>query len=254
MKKLLLIVLMIWGFVSHAQIRRFEIAAGIGNNNQVENVLDEYFYPSNSLYLLDESESAEASTFKYNITGRLYFNSRYSLRLRYGHAKINNDYDYYDSELKGDFEVNQIVTNINPAFCISEVVGRFNFSTGIEFAFYKVKDYSFYFDGVEYGISNNVSYSRKIVSDYVMEGGKVTGINNFIDIEFSATSRLGIGVSASYGMMFAKFGDQIRERTTYSGSSTYTSNENKNYKRKYFSAPEVSVYAFLRFGKGVKIL
>ena len=261
MKYHLSILFLLISLKGFSQIRRFEISAGIGNNNQIESVLNEYYYPTDGMYVLSESKNAEAKTFKYNISAIWHFNDRYSLRLKYGHSKLENSYYYSDETLSGDFTMEQIVTNVNPAFCVSYQMGRLNFSTGIEFALFKVKEFKMDLEGFGSGYYQNTPFTNTINSDLIIDGGKITGINNFLELEFSATSRIGIGASASYGMMFTNFDGNITEKTikvydpnSIISSSYYHNSEEKKYKKRYFSAPEVSIFVFLRFGKAVKTI
>jgi hypothetical protein len=261
MRYIILVLLCQFCLDSQAQTRRFEIMAGVGNNGQVEKALNEYFYPEDPLYLLDEAQTAEATSFKYNISGKLNISERISLRLRYGKSKTNNSYYYSSPDLFGNFAIEQDVVNYNPAICINENLGKFKVSTGIELAFYKVKDFHFKFKGTDYFIWVNNKYSRFVESDYVMEGGRVTGINNFLEFQYSATSRFGMGASVSYGMMFAKFGDRTKETVSYvyppglglnsNGPVNIVVSEDKKYKKSYFSSPEILVFLFFRFGKAL---
>ncbi len=246
---------------ANAQTRRFEFSAGIGNNGQIQEVLDDYFYISNPLYILDESADAEASKFKYNITGKIFFNEHLSLRLRYGNSKTHNSYVYNSNGLNGDFWNKQTVTNFNPALSFHKNFDKLNISTGIELAFYQVKEFISYFEGKDIvlvtNLGNQYYVQRSIQSETKVEGGKGTAVNGFLEVGYSFNKRLGVGITMSYGYLWAKFGDEIVQSDDY----LYSGNQNlnlprstvdysyKKYKKKSFAPPEISVFLSLRLGK-----
>ena len=228
--------------------------AGIGNNGQVESVINDFYYQNSPLYLMDYTYNAEFSTFKYNLGVKWNLSKHIGIRLRYGHSKTNNSYNYDSGDLNGVFSVEQLVTNLNPAVCLTEEVGKIRVSTGLEFAFFRVGDYNFDFLGTETQVSGNSTYVTRHDISQVVDGGKVTGINNFITIEYALTKRILFGTNASYGFMFAKFGDTVSftdKVTSFPGNNFYTvqTSESKTFKEKYFSSPEVMFYMVWRFGK-----
>jgi hypothetical protein len=253
MRNILILLLVFCVFKGQSQNRRFEFMFGIGNNNQVQNVLNNYFYLSDPLYILDETKTAEISNFKYNVTAKININDRIAVKVRYGHSKTDNSYYYNTPNLFGDITIEQKVTNINPAVCYGTTLGKFSISTGLEFAFYKVKAYTFKFEGTrisEYPQIGTVVQAN--INDIIIDGGKVRGINNFVELQYSFSKLLAMGVNASYGFMFAKFGDQITYDDTY-GSNHTTNTETKEFKEKYFSEPEISVSLILKVGKHLKV-
>lgn len=263
MKNYLFIMLVLSGVSVNAQIRRFEFSGGIGNNGQIQKVLDDYFYISNPLYILDETQSAEATEFKYHLSGKLFINDHLALRLKYGKSKTQNSYFYDTFELEGNFSNNQTTTNWNPALCFNKNFGKLNISTGFEFAFYNIHKFESYFQGNEVLVIQNPTdqpnyyVPRNVESEITIEGGKAIAINCFLELEYLFSKRVGLGANVSYGYLWTKFGDEIIQMEAYKypdnnliglpGSSYYT--HSKSYKHKAFSPPEISVFLFLRLGK-----
>lgn len=263
MKNYLLVLFVLCCYSVNAQIRRFEFSGGIGNNNQIQKELDSYFYLSNPLYLLDETQSAESNNLKYNLIAKLFFNDHVSMRVKYGHSKTHNEYDVNLFDLKGNFWNKQTVTNINPALCFNKHIGKLTITTGFEFAFYKVQNFVSYFEGTEVvniqGLSGNDNnfFTRSVISETTIEGGSATGINGLLELQYQFSKRMGIGAAMSYGYLWTKFSDQIivDEKYVYYNTGLYNFNpkyyqeQDKSYKSKSFSPPEFSVFLFLRLGK-----
>lgn len=250
----LILAIFLINFSAKAQLRKCELQVGIGNNGQIERAINDYYYELSPLYLMDYTSKGEFSTFKYNIGLILNFNNHIGMRLRYGRSKTENTYDYNSSDLDGVFQIDQLITNLNTALRLSDGFGKFRFSTGLELVFYRVSNFNFSFDGVESIYSGNSINYLKHNLRVVADGGKAIGINNFLEIEYPFSNRFAFGASASYGLMYAKFGDQVSvtDKRSNISSSTYFSNSTndyKSYKSKYFSAPEIMFHLIIKFGK-----
>ena len=246
---------------ANGQIRRFEFSFGVGNNGQIQEVIDEYFYISGPYYVFDEVQVSEASNFKYSLAGKVFINDHLSLRLKYGYSKMKKSYEYTSGFLSGDFWNKQTVTNFNPALSFNKKFVKINISTGVELAFYKVNDNILYFEGKDHivveDLNNQNTYivQRTIQSETTMKGGKGTAINCFLELDYSFLKRMGVGISMSYGYLWSEFGDEIiqKDEFSYSGNFNLPSSSGdvkyKKYKNKSFAPPEISIFLFLRLGK-----
>jgi hypothetical protein len=235
--------------------RSIEFMYGYGNNGQVQSAINEYYYPSDALYLLDESSIAKIGERKKNYSARIYFNSRWSIRFRHGRMNIDNEYHVGTNQLNGVFQISQKINNFNTAICISEHIGRLSISTGLEYAHYKVSEHLLQFDGVEAYIYNSFPYYPNVDADITMDGGKIKGINSFAEVAIYPSSYFGLGVNFSFGMMSAKFGDKVHDNVKFtnppnlpSGPQNYSIFSDKKYEKKYFSDPEISMFLILRLG------
>lgn len=251
---------------ANGQNSRFELSYGLGTNGQIQEAVDDYFYISNPLYILDESREAESSKLKYNITGKLFFNNQLFVRFIYGHYKAQNSYVYNSADLNGDFWNKHVIKNYNPGFGITKSFNKLNISSGIEVAFYKVNNYISYFEGsdviriTDFGGQLLYTVNRKIESETLVEGGKGTAINGFLELGWSFHKRLGVGITMSYGYLWAEFGDEIVQSDEYKYSGNQSLNlpkynidvQYKKYKKKGISPPELSAFVSLKIGKFLK--
>jgi hypothetical protein len=279
MKKLVTICMLFHAFTyAIAQERKYEISVGASNNGQIQSALDKFYYISDPLYVLPQSSNASSKVLKYFIKADIFLGKSIYVNLCYGNSKLNETY-YYDitntsgslfeiAEEYGNMTNDQVNRNFNIGVGYHHPIGKFRFTTGFEIAFYTAKEFKSAFLGTQLvpTMYNNqqVLLTRSVKSTTIMPEGKAKAYNHVLEIDFLFSKRVAVGTSIHYGVVSAKFGDEVQYKNSYSYRplvtstgvltiypSNSSSREYKKYNVKYFSNPEFRFFLIFKFGKAI---
>jgi hypothetical protein len=246
MKKILLIFLFVPTFI-FGQDKKLEFGIMAGNNGQLDKTLNDFYFWEHETQFLDDSYVDETTNLKFSASARYCFSDELSARIKFGKAIRKDYYTKSDPNEYVDFKTDQSVFNVSPAICFSKRIGKMEIMTGIEIPLMRVSTFTFFSNYRE--MPDSVNVTLEAASTYAMTGGFIWGINNFIDVKYNIKSWLGLGAEIDYGLLFTKIGDKVNMHVDYTipNSEIWTYIYDKNYKKTFFSTPEVSVGLYFYF-------
>jgi hypothetical protein len=246
MKKILLIFLLAPAFI-FGQDKKLEFGIIAGNNGQLDKTLNDFYFWQHETNYLDDSYIDKTTNLKFSASARYCFSEELSARIKFGGAIRTDFYTKSDPDMYVDYKTDQSVFNVSPAICFSKRIGKMEIMTGIEVPLMRVNTFTFVENFKE--MPDSLTVTTQGTLTYTMTGGFIWGINNFIGVKYNIKSWLGLGAEIDYGILFAKIGDKVNSELDYTIPSSETSTYiyDKNYKKTFFSTPEVSVGLYFYF-------
>jgi len=231
------------------QLKKLDLGIMIGNNGQLESTLND-FYVADYLNLKEPIKYNNAiPNIKYSASARYFFNENISIRIKFGKVIRKDIHSQGSTTGRWDFDIRQSLVNFSPAVCFSKRVEKFELCTGLELPFIRVND--FVVNSYRYDL-NNMKTTLAAIYKTTSKGGLICGFNNFIGLKYHFTNRISLGTEVKYGLLFAKLGGNYTvlsksDADPHTPYSKYSEIE-KEYKRTFFSSPEISFGVFFQIG------
>lgn len=236
--------------IASGKSKNFTIALSLGNNGQIQSILDYFYVTPNvtSNYL----HSVNSINFKYNLsifysTSKSYF---YKLRIGYNIARNKYNFSNLDNEIEA-FDSQKII-NFNPSFGKILNFNKIEICFGMELPFFIVNPYFYDEDYKTFRYPNGI---KELAINYKtttkISGGYVIGLNSIICLKYHINSHFVVLSELSNGILNANFGKNISSETEtiFSGSffpinipaQIESETIPYTYKKVYFSNAEISL-------------
>ena len=246
MKIASIVLLLILPLALLGQNKKIEFGLSLGNNGQLDKTLNDYYFPGHETAYLDDSYEDKTTNLKYSGSLRYFINKEISIRLKFGYAIRKDYYTKSDPNRYVDYDFKQTVFNVGPSICFSKSFDKLEIMTGFEIPIFSVGNFNF---SSNYKvIPDSITVTQEVNSTITMGGGLIWGVNNFICLRYFFTDRVGIGAEFDYGLLFADLGDTYQRGIEYVIPSQPTTNSefDKQYKKTFFSPPEVSFGLYIQ--------
>jgi hypothetical protein len=230
------------------QSKSFELGISVGNNGQLDKTLNDFYFWGHETAYLDDSYQNETTNLKFSASARYFFSDDVSARLKFGKADRKDFYTKINPMEYIDYSIKQSVSNLSPSVCFSKTIDKLEIMTGLEIPMFFVNDFTFISNYRQMPDSVTVTMDGKAIR--TMPGGFMWGIINFIGVKYYFTKWFGFGTEIDYGLLFADIGGKMKSesKSTLPTPTASYYEYDKNYKKTFFSTPEVSLGLFLRMG------
>ena len=243
MKKVILTFLTLIPLLTLAQNKKFELGISVGNNGMFREVQQDMYDYVFSLYNYETYE-IKSSELKYTLSARYFFSENVSGRLKLGYAKVHDEYEgsstVYSAE---NIEINQNITNFTPSICFSKKLDKFEIMTALELPLIFVGDIE-----ADYELDDDFAPAPASAKETIT-GGKIWGISGGIGVRYNFSNVVAVGTEINYGLLFANVGDEIESEFS-DGVFTESYSIEGEFKKTYFSSPEISLGLYFNIGGG----
>lgn len=222
---------------------RFNLSFGLSNMGQIDKTIEKFYtvdYPDG---FLDEEyiNLIKSRNIQYNLGFTYPLKNNYKLRLRTGYGQFYTFREQNFSNSSITRTENQNVVEITPSIAYCKSFEVISLQAGIEIPFYYTSTYKFKSHTLGYdslGVLLNESFSTT-----TYDPGFITGINQFLRIEFNLSDRIALFAEMNFGLLYAHLGDQYKkeDNLTYPNVLTYTQTFDKTYSKIFLSSPQMQV-------------
>lgn len=230
------------------QSKKLELGLMIGNNGQLENLLNDFYNINFINRSIPNSYYTKFSNIKYTASARYLFKGPLSVRIKFGKAIRTGTFIQTEPETYFNCSFYQTVSSISPSIYYASKIGKFELMTGLEIPLMQVANFTEKIN-VRY-MPDSINVLSSNTTKFTTSSGFVWGINNFIGVKYHLTNWLCMGTEMSYGLLFAKLGDKFIGESLDPNTAQFTKyyERDKKIKTTFFSPPEVSFGVFIQLG------
>jgi len=231
MNNTILIAALFITFTTTAQ-QKWGVSLGLSNQGQVDQELQE-FYNLKNVFSPDPMTENKQFFMKYNLGAMYQLKVNSIIRFRFGMGQRKKEYDYKDQFHQITYNEDQKLFEMAFSYGVTQQLGRFKLSGGVELPLYLVGKYSLNETTVK--LSDNTN-AQSIKWDYTIDGGYILGLNSFLRGDYVFGKCFTFFTELNFGVLRSKFGNNISGHSvTYfvDGSpiqETYSETEKKQTK------------------------
>lgn len=217
--------------VASAQEWKHQLSFGIGNNGQVSDVQQEFYFGPDAYNPADDVSDFSERRSCWELAYAYRFKSGIGLRIQYTTA--NREEEYTITNNPGTGSTKQSMRSFAPGVFYFGEKERFIYSTGMEYSHFTLDDYSEHFQFTSSGIT--------YVGTRTKEGGTANAVSGVVDLGIRLWRHATFKLEARAGMLWYNLGGVSIEEYTSSGAPSQSRSWPETYELKEFSPPSFSV-------------
>jgi hypothetical protein len=200
----IIFLVLFFTFTTSAQ-KKWGVSLAVSNQGQVDQVLHGFYFPAHETAQQDDATEGKMLNLKYNLTTTYALKPNLNCRIRIGFGQRNNESVQDYETTYWEFNDEQQFFEFAPSIGLTEQLGRFTFTGGVELPFYLIREFKQTMYYAEFSDGVMTQYS---LYDLSMDGGLIYGVNGFTNIRCQLNKHFSFFTELNAGILRSQLGDK----------------------------------------------